>query len=307
MIRGRFAPSPTGRMHAGNIYAALWAWLIAKSQEGEIVLRIEDLDHERSRQEYIDQIQRDFEAFGLGWDKGPYFQQNREAAYREAFHRIEQQVEVYPCYCSRADLRAASAPHPGEHSVYSGHCYGLSQADRDGLVQEGRRPSWRLHVPEETIAFEDGIQGYTELDLRRDCGDFVLRRSDGAYAYQLAVVVDDGAQEITSVVRGSDLLSSTPQQIYLQRLLGLPEPEYHHVPLLVAADGRRLSKRDHDASFEKLLGRYKTPAGILGHIAYLAGLQSEDEPCSSEELLKEFDLNRGLARISGVQAIIWHP
>ena len=258
-VVGRFAPSPTGRMHAGNIYAALIAWLVAKSQGGHMVLRIEDLDRERSKSVYIDQIQRDFETLGLFWDEGPYFQHDRDEAYAEAFGRLEARGLLYPCFCTRADLHAASAPHRGEKLVYAGTCRHLSDAEVEARWAAGRMPGWRVAVDSRTIAFEDLVQGTYAQKLDRDCGDFLIRRSDGAFAYQLAVVVDDAAQGVNSVVRGVDLLCSTPQQRYLQDLLGLPHPAYAHVPLLVAEQNRRLSKRDRDAALDELLARFGSP------------------------------------------------
>ncbi|MFR4999028.1 MAG: tRNA glutamyl-Q(34) synthetase GluQRS [Slackia sp.] len=232
-VKGRFAPSPTGRMHAGNIFAALMAWLVAKSQGGTVVLRIEDLDKERSKPHFIDAVQRDFEALGLFWDEGPYFQHDRDEAYQAAFDELCGRGLVYPCFCTRADLHAASAPHHGEKLVYPGTCRRLSEAQK-AKRRQTRPPAYRLIVPDEDFSFRDEIQGEYTQNLERDCGDFLIRRSDGAFAYQLAVVVDDAEQGITSVVRGVDLLCSTPQQIYLQTLLGAEHPAYAHVPLIVA-------------------------------------------------------------------------
>ena len=291
-VVGRFAPSPTGRMHAGNIYAALIAWLVAKSQGGHMVLRIEDLDRERSKGVYIDQIQRDFEALGLFWDEGPYFQHDRDEAYAEAFGRLEARGLLYPCFCTRADLHAASAPHRGEKLVYAGTCRHLSAEEVEARRAAGRTPGWRVAVDGRTIAFEDLVQGSYAQKLDRDCGDFLIRRSDGAFAYQLAVVVDDAAQGVNSVVRGVDLLCSTPQQRYLQDLLGLPHPAYAHVPLLVAEQNRRLSKRDRDAALDELLARFGSPRAVIGHIAAVAGLVPEEAPATPEELLKDFSLER---------------
>lgn len=296
-VVGRFAPSPTGRMHAGNIYAALVAWLVAKSQGGEIVLRIEDLDRERSKPQFIDAVQRDFEMLGLTWDKGPFFQHDRDEAYEAAYRTLADKGLVYPCYCTRADLHAASAPHRGEKLVYPGTCRHLSAAERKAKEASGRKPAARLMVAGEVVSFTDVVQGFYEQNLANDCGDFLIRRSDQAFAYQLAVVVDDAAQEVTSVVRGVDLLCSTPQQIYLQELLGLAHPEYAHVPLLVAEENRRLSKRDHDASLDALLERFKTPEAILGHIAGLVGIAPSREPASAEELLSCFSLDALHGRI----------
>ena len=304
-VVGRFAPSPTGRMHAGNIYAALISWLVAKSQGGRMVLRIEDLDRERSKAAYVDQIQRDFEALGLFWDEGPYFQHDRDEAYAEAFARLEAQGLLYPCFCTRADLHAASAPHRGEKLVYAGTCRHLSAAEVEARRAAGRTPGWRVAVDGRMIAFEDLVQGYYAQKLDRDCGDFLIRRSDGAFAYQLAVVVDDAAQGVNSVVRGVDLLCSTPQQRYLQDLLGLPHPAYAHVPLLVAEQNRRLSKRDRDAALDELLARFGSPRAVIGHIAAVAGLVPEEAPATPEELLKDFLLERFRDGLPDLVQIPW--
>lgn len=303
-VVGRFAPSPTGRMHAGNIFAALMAWLIAKSQGGRIVLRIEDLDRQRSRREYIDGVQADFELLGLTWDDGPYFQQGREEAYRAAYQALKDRGLVYPCFCSRADLHAASAPHRGEKLVYPGTCRSLTPEERARRAAE-RDPAMRIVVPHRAYSLVDQIQGPYRQMLDEECGDFLIRRSDGAFAYQLAVVVDDAEQGVTSVVRGMDLLCSTPQQLYLQDLLGLPHPVYAHVPLLVAEKDRRLSKRDHDASLEALLARFGTPEGVIGHIAWLTGIRDEDEPATPEQLLDGFDVTHAAERFPDLVQIRW--
>ena len=290
-VVGRFAPSPTGRMHAGNIYAALSAWLVAKSQGGTIVLRIEDLDRDRSKAEYISAVQRDFELLGLTWDHGPFFQHDRDEAYLEAFSALERRGLVYPCFCTRADLHAASAPHRGEKFVYPGTCRGLT-AEQIAVKSVRRAPAQRLRVPDDTYSFEDMVQGRYKQNLAHDCGDFLIRRADQAFVYQLAVVVDDAAQGVTSIVRGVDLLCSTPQQLYLQELLGLDHPRYAHIPLLVAEKNRRLSKRDHDAGIEELLARFKTPEAIIGHIAGICGLAPTCDPATPEQLLATFDVAR---------------
>ena len=303
-VVGRFAPSPTGRMHAGNIFAALMAWLIAKSQGGRIVLRIEDLDRQRSRREYIDGVQADFELLGLTWDVGPYFQQGREEAYRTAYQALKDRGLVYPCFCSRTDLHAASAPHRGEKLVYPGTCRSLTPEERARRAAE-KDPAMRIVVPHRAYSLVDQIQGPYRQMLDEECGDFLIRRSDGAFAYQLAVVVDDAEQGVTSVVRGMDLLCSTPQQLYLQDLLGLPHPVYAHVPLLVAEKDRRLSKRDHDASLEALLARFGTPEGVIGHIAWLTGIRDEDEPATPEQLVDGFDVTHAAERFPDLVQIRW--
>lgn len=307
VVIGRFAPSPTGRMHAGNIYAALCSWLVAKSQGGRIVLRIEDLDRDRSRTAYAAQAMRDFEALGLTWDEGPAYQHDRKAAYQEALATLEERGIVYPCFCTRADLHAQSAPHAQDRIVYGGTCRHLSERDIAVRMREraaeGRLPAMRVRVPDERLSFCDLVQGNIEQRLLSDCGDFVVRRSDGGFAYQLAVVVDDAAAGVNCVVRGCDLLASTPQQIYLQGLLGLPTPAYAHIPLLCAPDGRRLAKRDRDAEYGELLARYGSPEAVVGHIAYQGLLQDEDAPATPDELLATFSLDAFRSRAQGVRAI----
>ena len=290
---GRFAPSPTGRMHAGNIFAALVAWLVAKSQGGRMVLRVEDLDRERSKPHFISDVQRDFETLGLTWDEGPYFQHDRDEAYRAAFDALVARDLVYPCFCTRADLHAASAPHRGEKPVYPGTCRLLSADERaTRAAATGRMPAERLIVPDRVYGLDDLVQGPYTQNLAHECGDFLIRRSDGAFAYQLAVVVDDAEQGVNSVVRGMDLLCSTPQQIYLQELLDLPGAAYAHVPLIVGERDRRLSKRDRDAALDELLACFKTPAAIIGHIAGLTGLAPNTDPITPEELLPLFSVDQ---------------
>lgn len=282
---GRFAPSPSGRMHLGNVFSALMAWLSVRSVDGEMVLRIEDLDPERCRAEYAAQLKDDLRWLGLDWDREQMPQSLRTEAYREAFERLSAQELVYPCYCSRAELHAASAPHASDGNViYPGTCRGLSREER---AAKTRAPAWRLTVPDGEITFRDGLRGNFRENLLRACGDFIIRRSDGVYAYQLAVVVDDAAAGVTQVVRGSDLLTSTPRQIYLQRLLGLATPEYYHVPLLTAPDGRRLSKRERDLDMGALRERLH-PEELIGRIGWRAGLLDAPEGVSAAELAKHF-------------------
>ena len=286
---GRFAPSPSGRMHLGNVLAALLAWLSVKRAGGEFVLRIEDLDPERCRPEYADQLKRDLEWLGLCWDREQTRQSLREEYYKEQFQKLDGLGLVYPCYCTRAELHAASAPHAADgQPVYSGACRQLTPAER---AARKRPPAWRLIVPDETVCFTDGLQGAYAENLAADCGDFLIRRSDGVYAYQLAVVTDDAAAGVTEVVRGRDLLSSTPRQLYLQRLLGFPAPRYYHVPLLVAPDGQRLSKRERALDLG-CLRQTRTPEQLLGLLAGLCGLRPDTEPASARELLADFSWNR---------------
>lgn len=259
-----------------------------------MVLRIEDLDRERSKPDFADRVQRDFESLGLTWDEGPYFQQGRDERYREVLEGLRGCGLLYPCFCTRADLHATSAPHRGEKLVYGGTCRHLSEEQRAVRALE-RAGALRLAVPDEDIAFRDLIQGPYSQNLARDCGDFIVQRSDGLFAYQLACAIDDADQGINSVVRGMDLLVSTPQQIFLRRLLEGDQADgvqYAHVPLIVGERDRRLSKRDRDASLDSLLAAYGTPEAVLGHVAFMAGLQPADEPTAAEELLKAFDLSR---------------
>ena len=292
MTVGRFAPSPSGRIHLGNILCCLLAWLSARQKGGKVVLRIEDLDTARCPRRYAGQMIQDLRWLGLDWDEGPetggpdgpYFQSERTALYQAALEKLE--GLVYPCFCTRAELHAASAPHREDgQAVYAGTCRTLTPAQRAERARL-RAPALRLQVPDREFSFIDGHMGpYTE-NLARDCGDFLLRRSDGMFAYQLAVVVDDAAMGVTEVVRGADLLSSTPRQLYLYQLLGLTPPEFYHFPLLLAPDGRRLSKRDADAGLDNLRGR-GTAEALLGRLAQLAGFHPSGEPSTAMGLMGE--------------------
>lgn len=287
-VVGRFAPSPSGRMHLGNLWSCLLAWLSAKHDGGEVVLRLEDLDPDRCRQEYCDQVMADLEWLGLSWTGPVVRQSQRTEAYAEAFHRLEQKDLIYPCYCTRAERLAASAPHRSDGiALYSGRCRRLTYSEREELSKT-RRPAWRIAVPEGERTFTDLLQGNYREDLSRDCGDFILRRSDGVYAYQLAVVVDDAMMGVTQVVRGSDLLDSTPRQLWLQQELSLPHPDYGHVPLLLAPDGRRLAKRDRDLELGQLQEKYSAQE-LVGILAHAANLIPEPAPISPEALVPLFD------------------
>ena len=271
----------------GNLWSCLLAWLSARSAGGGMVLRLEDLDPDRCRQTYCDQVMRDLEWLGLDWDGAPVYQSRRTEQYRQAFQKLEQQGVIYPCFCTRAERLAASAPHRSDGvAVYDGRCANLTAEEQRELSQT-RRPAWRVRVPEQEITFIDLLQGGFGENLARDCGDFILRRSDGVYAYQLAVVVDDAAMGVTQVVRGSDLLSSTPRQLWLQDRLGLPHPEYGHLPLLLAPDGRRLAKRDRDLELGQLQARFTAPE-LVGRLALAANLIDRCVPITPRELLSLF-------------------
>lgn len=236
MVIGRFAPSPTGSLHLGSLVAAVASWLSARAVDGRWLVRVEDIDTPRVVSGSAEEILGALDRYGLEWDGPVVWQSQRLALYEEALTELRKLGLVYDCACSRADLqRAASAP-AGEEAVYPGTC-------RNGLG--GRSPrAVRFRTPEELIRFEDRIAGVIEENVARRTGDFVVRRADGLFAYQLAVVVDDAAQGVTEVVRGADLLPSTARQIALQRALGYPTPEYAHIRLVVNAEGAKLSKRD---------------------------------------------------------------
>ncbi len=303
MEKGRFAPSPSGRMHLGNLISALIAWLDVRSIGGKMVLRMEDLDPERCKEEYSAQLACDLEWLGLDWDEGygaggnagPYRQSERSEIYSAATNELKEKGLIYPCWCTRAQRLAASAPHLGENrGDGSCPCRDLSEEERAfHLANNERPPALRAKVPDENIGFTDGNMGYYSENLRADCGDFLVRRADGVCAYQLAVTVDDALMGITRVVRGRDLLSSTPRQIWLHRSLGYKEPNYAHVPLLLAEDGRRLSKREKDMDIGALKERY-SPHELVGYLAHLAGLIPESTPLSPYELVKLFSWDKML-------------
>ena len=297
-MTGRFAPSPSGRIHLGNILCALLVWLSARQKEGRVILRIEDLDTARCPKRYAVQMEKDLMWLGLNWDEGPgvggmsapYVQSQRTELYRAALERLEKMGLVYPCFCTRAELHAASAPHRTDGQVvYGGTCRNLTAAEIAEKTK-ARPPALRLRVPDEVWGFTDGHMGAYEENLAVSCGDFLLRRSDGMFAYQLAVVVDDAAMGVTEVVRGADLLDSTPRQLYLYHLLGLTPPAFYHFPLLLSADGRRLSKRDADAGLDTMQSR--APEEILGKLAYLAGFNPSAQPKTAWQLLADFSWDK---------------
>jgi len=276
-------------MHLGNVFAALIAWLGAKSQDGELVLRMEDLDTARTSREYAQILREDLSWLGLGYDRETAPQSERRTVYDRYFHILEEKGLLYPCYCTRSQLHSVNAPHLEDGTyVYPGTCRGLTAVERAAMT---RKPSWRVTVPDRMFRFHDKIQGDYALNLSTDCGDMVVRRADGVYVYQLAVTVDDGEAGVTQVVRGADLLSSAPRQMYLQELFGFPHPEYAHVPLLLAPDGRRLSKRDRDLDLGVLRQRMK-PETLIGILAYSAGLRDTPAAVSAQELAKDFSFGK---------------
>ena len=319
-MKGRFAPSPTGRMHLGNVYSALLSWLSVRSQGGAWVLRIEDIDPQRSRPAYAQQIKDDLRWLGLDWDE-EYTQSQRFPLYEQYLRQLQATGLVYPCYCTRADIMATQAPHESDgRIVYAGTCRpkelrGVKRVEGvEGSIPRAfdspiprkidssknrkidastpqRSPSLRLFVPDEDIAFTDAHYGPQSVNLATHCGDFVLRRSDGAWAYQLAVVVDDALMGITEVVRGRDLLLSAPQQIYLYRLLGFPSPTFCHLPLLCNASGQRLCKRDKSLDLGELRQHHSAEA-LLGLLAFHAGLIDQPSPISAQSLIPLFSWDK---------------
>ena len=292
-MTGRYAPSPSGRMHLGNLCCCLLAWLSAKSKGGQVLLRIEDLDTLRCPRVFADAIVDDLAWLGLsadGPDPVPY-QSERSELYQHYYDVLADRGLVYPCFCSRSQLHAASAPHRSDGQVvYPGTCRGLTPAEI-AARSKTKAPAWRVQVPDEVIGFTDGHMGWYEENLARDCGDFYLRRGDGVFAYQLAVVVDDALMGVTEVVRGADLLSSTPRQLWLYRELGLPAPQFYHLPLLLAPDGRRLSKRDGDQSLANLRARF-SPEEVVGRLAFAVGLQDAPRPRTPQSLVSDFSWAR---------------
>ena len=285
-VVGRFAPTPSGRMHLGNVFAALIAWLSVRSRDGRMVLRMEDLDTQRTSGEFAEVLRDDLRWLGLDWDVETEPQSLRSGVYDRYFEKMMDEGLLYPCYCTRSQLHSVNAPHLSDGTyVYPGTCRHLTDPPA------GRKPAWRVIVPDKVWSFTDRVQGDYALNLATDCGDMVVRRADGVYVYQLAVTVDDGEAGVTEVVRGMDLLSSAPRQMYLQELLGFSHPEYGHVPMLLAPDGRRLSKRDRDLDLGELQKRI-SPEALIGNLAAAAGLIDRYEPVSARELAAQFDWNK---------------
>ncbi len=306
---GRLAPSPTGLLHLGNAWSFLWAWLWAKSSrhtQGCVLLRMEDIDPQRARKEYAATIEDDLRWLGLHWDGPVLYQSQRVEKYHTILHDLQKKDWVYPCYCTRKELRSlAGAPHVEDSGApYPGLCATLSQAERAMKESAGRKGAWRLRcgaspkdmlhaqqaTVEKKVCFHDILYGEQCFSLQDIGGDFALCRSDGVVAYQLAVVVDDAAQGVTQVVRGSDILVSTPRQLYLQEILGLPTPQYAHVPLLLDDEGQRLAKRHSSLSLQALRAAAVPPERIIGLLAHLAGYvkKSALKPIYLKELQEDF-------------------
>jgi glutamyl-tRNA synthetase len=309
LIRGRYAPSPTGTLHLGNLRTALLAWLLARCADGEFVLRVEDLDRPRMRAGATAHMLADLRWLGLDWNEGPdvggpyapYTQSERQNLYEMYLHRLQAAGLVYPCYCSRAEIaRAASAPHSDEGPRYPGTCRYLSKVQCQQYEAEGRQPALRLRVDDtRMVTFTDLVAGPISQQVQQTVGDFVLRRADGIFAYQFAVVVDDGLMRINQVVRGADLLSSTARQILLFEALNFPVPTFAHVPLWLDSTGQRFSKRVESAGLNPLRSGGAAPEQVVGQLAASCGLAKAGEQISAEQLVerhrkKRYDIMRTL-------------
>lgn len=279
-------------MHLGNIYAAVMSWLSVRRRGGRWILRVEDLDPQRSKLAHAEMIEDDLRWLGLDWDEGglenrgsagPYVQSQRHDIYSHYLDRLVATGYTYKCRCTRADIMATQAPHQSDGRViYSGRCRPAVMPCHDN--DPSAPGATRLYVPDCDIAFDDMIAGPQRFNLARDCGDFILRRADGAWSYQLAVVVDDALMGVTEVMRGRDLLLSAAQQIYLYKLLGFEPPRFAHLPLLTNETGQRLSKRDNSLSMEALRQHYG-PTDVLGMVAHAAGLIECQRPVTLDELI----------------------
>jgi glutamyl-tRNA synthetase len=299
VIRSRFAPSPTGRMHLGNLWIAFLNWLWTRQRGGKIILRMEDIDRDRCRKEYEEGILEDLSWMGLDFDEGPEgiypygpaVQSRRYDIYDSILSAMEKKGHIYPCYCSRSRIhQVLSAPHEGEaRPVYDGHCRNLTPEERESMT---KNPCWRVRMEESTISFTDLFYGTIIRTLKAGADDFVVRRADGLVAYQLAVSIDDGEMGITHVFRGNDLLDSTPGQAWLIQKLGYQVPAYGHLPLLVDTGGIRLSKRQKGITVRELRNRGLRPEDLIGLLLHLAGGLPELRPVSLKEALEDFPFEK---------------
>lgn len=316
VVRGRYAPSPSGPLHLGNLRTALLAWLFARAAGGSFILRIEDLDHPRARPGAVASMIDALRWLGLDWEEGPersgvhgpYIQSQRTALYEAALAQLRRGGLVYPCFCTRAELaHIASAPHAGEgRSRYPGTCRTLSSRERQRRMREGRQFSWRFRIPDDDIVFHDALVGPLRESPAQTVGDIVVRRADGVFAYQLAVVVDDGMMEVTQVVRGADLLGSTARQLALCAALGYRPPDsYAHVPLLSNAAGARLSKRDNATGLAPLRQQGRRPEAVVGWLAFTCGLAPSVSPVTASELVP--GLRADAIRQVNTTAMIYSP
>ncbi len=289
-IVGRLAPSPTGYLHLGNAFSFMIACLLCKKDKGKLILRIEDIDSDRANPEFLKEIINDLAWLGIDYEKELYFQSKRLDIYEK--HLTLLNNCTYPCFCTRAELRSlASAPHVGDiGAVYPGICRNLSKEKLEEYKKNGRKSSIRLYCPKDIYEFNDMIYGKQSSSLADCGGDFALRRSDGVFAYQLAVTVDDGLMGVNQVVRGVDLLSSTYRQLALFDLFGFKRPNYAHIPLVCDSDGERLAKRHNSLTLKSLQAEGISSESIIGYLAYKSGLINSLNKISLTTLLAYFDI-----------------
>jgi glutamyl-tRNA synthetase len=292
----RLAPSPTGALHLGNARTVLVNWLLARQRGWQVILRIEDLDGPRIKRGADRQAMEDLQWLGLDWDSGPIYQSSRMNQYEEAVKRLLNAGLAYACICTRKEAEAAaSAPHAEDGSaLYPGTCRGRFKSPEEAQLQTGRRPAIRFAVPDELLTFDDSFAGPQKFDMRRQLGDFVVAKADGTPAYQLAVVVDDAQMGVTDIVRGDDLLDSTPRQILLYRALGLAAaiPNYFHLPLVVGPDGLRLAKRHGDTRLSFYRDRDVPPGRLLALLARWCGMDASADGTGISDLLRAFNIDR---------------
>jgi glutamyl-tRNA synthetase len=293
MIVGRYAPSPTGSLHLGNLRTALAAWASARSRGGRFLLRIEDLDGDRCRPELQARQLEDLRTLGIDWDEEPLVQSQRLDVYTTQFEKLKRFRLVYPCFCSRRDIaEAASAPHGPGPGVYPGTCAGLTAAEAQSRIDAGAQHCWRLRVEAAPVVFFDAWSGEHRIDLKTEGGDFVVRRADGWFAYQLACAVDDAVTGVTEVVRGRDLLDSGARQAWLLDRLGLAVPRYLHIPLFMGADGTRLAKRIGSEDLSGHLSRGFDAEGVRSYLGWTLGLCAPGERITMEEVASRWDWRR---------------
>ena len=308
--RGRYAPSPTGRLHLGNLRTALLAWLHARLSQGRFILRIDDLDLPRNQPGSMEQIIDDLRWLGLDWDEGPdiggphgpYLQSNRIQHYQAFFLQLQDQNQVFPCICSRKDVQQSpSAPNSGQlETIYPGTCRPSDNASKQG-TPHNKPVSWRFLTRNIKIAWQDNVSQPATIELDKTTGDFVIKRKDGLYAYQFASVVDDGLMGITDIVRGADLIDSMPRQLALFDALQFSRPRFLHAPLMKDNLGRRMAKRDGSDSLEQWKSRDRAPERLIGELASSCGLWPTSRPVSCQELLSNLAMQDVVKEMGAVQ------